>query len=131
MAERIVAVVDDLIFVSKIQQTAKLLGVEVETVSPEKLESLEAPAAVIILDLNHRAGRALETLRALKANPSTQGIPVIGFLSHVEADLAAAARQAGCDVLMARSAFTRELPQLLFKYGGKEASPAQKLVISK
>ena len=49
------------------------------------------------------------------------GVPVVAFLSHVQTDLAAAARAAGCDVLLARSAFTRDLPHLLEKYGGAEA----------
>lgn len=120
MARKIVAVVDDLIFVSKIQQTATLVGASVEMAAPGKLELAESAVAAIILDLNHRSGRAIEMLRALKEDSSTQGIPVIGFLSHVQADLASAAREAGCDVLMARSAFTEQLPRLLRKYGGQE-----------
>ncbi|HEX5482553.1 MAG TPA: response regulator [Terriglobia bacterium] len=126
MTKKIVAVVDDLIFVSKIQQTATLVGVRVEMVALGKLELPENAVAAIILDLNHRSGRAIEILRALKEDSSTQGIPVIGFLSHVQADLAAAAREAGCDVLMARSAFTAQLPQLLRKYGGQEIGAAEK-----
>lgn len=123
MARKIVAVVDDLIFVSKIQQTATLVGVRVEMAAPGKLEPPENAVAAIILDLNHRSGRAIEMLRALKDDSSTQGIPVIGFLSHVQADLASAAREAGCDVLMARSAFTEQLPRLLRKYAGQEIGP--------
>ena len=119
MAE-ILVVVDDLIFLSKIQQTAKLRGVDVEPVDPAKLEARAAQSSVraVILDLNHRSGSALAVLRALKSNRTTGGIPVIAFLSHVQTDLASAARAAGSDVLLARSAFTRELPQLLEKYAG-------------
>ncbi|HLL39636.1 MAG TPA: hypothetical protein VK357_08200, partial [Rubrobacteraceae bacterium] len=42
-----------------------------------------------------------------------KGIPVIGFLSHVQKDLAVAARESGCDRVMARSAFTKDLPEIL------------------
>jgi CheY-like chemotaxis protein len=118
----ILVVVDDLLFLSKIQQTAKLLGASVEAVDPGKLEERMALSAAraVILDLNHRSGSAVEVLRALKSNQATAGTPVVAFLSHVQTELASAARAAGCDVLLARSAFTRELPQLLEKYAGPE-----------
>ncbi|HEV2493362.1 MAG TPA: response regulator [Terriglobia bacterium] len=119
MAE-ILVVVEDLIFLAKIQQTAKLLGIAVETVSPDLLEArvAEGSVRVVVLDLNHRSGQALETLRALKANLQTSSIPVIGFLSHVQTELVEAARATGCDIVLARSAFSRDLPQLLEQYGG-------------
>jgi len=119
VAEILVAV-EDLIFLAKIQQTAKLLGIAVEALAPANLEARAAEGSVraVILDLNHRSGQALETLRALKANVQTSSIPVIGFLSHVQTELVEAARAAGCDVVLARSAFTRDLPQLLKQYGG-------------
>ena len=122
MAE-ILVVVEDLIFLSKISGTARLVGVAVESVDLRSLEQrvAESPPRAVILDLNHRSGSAVDALRTLKSNPATSGVPVVAFLSHVQTDLAAAARAAGCDVLMARSAFTRELPQLLKKYAGAEA----------
>ena len=119
MKPKIVVVVEDLIFLSKIQQTAKLTGVETETVQLQKLSERLAgpdPVAAVILDLNHRSGQAVEALHAMKANPLTHQIPVIAFLSHVQADLAKSAREAGCDLLLARSAFTGLLPELLRRY---------------
>lgn len=119
MTPKIIVVVEDLIFLSKIQQTAKLTEVETETVQMQKLiERLAGPGSVsaVVFDLNHRSGRAVEVLRAMKADPRTQQIPAIAFLSHVQTDLAKAARDAGCDLLLARSAFTEQLPQLLRRY---------------
>ena len=115
MAETILAIVDDLFFLSKIQQTAKLVGVAVEAVAPGKLAErvAQVPVRALILDLNHRSGLALETLRAIKADPRIGATQVIGFLSHVQTDLAAAARGAGCDVVLARSTFSQRLPELL------------------
>ena len=119
----ILVVVEDLIFLSKITGTARLAGVAVEPVDLRSLEQrvAENPPRAVILDLNHRSGSAVDVLRAMKSNPATSGVPVVAFLSHVQTDLAAAARAAGCDVLLARSAFTRDLPHLLEKYGGAEA----------
>jgi CheY-like chemotaxis protein len=113
--EIILAAVDDLFFLGKIQHTAKLLGIGVAAVDPRKLreEIAQTPVCAVILDLNHRCGGAVEALRALKSDPTTAGVPVLGFLSHVQTDLAAAARAAGCDILLARSAFSQQLPQLL------------------
>ena len=119
----ILVVVEDLIFLSKITGTARLVGVAVESVDLRSLEQrvAESPPRAVILDLNHRSASAVDVLRAMKSKPATSCVPVIAFLSHVQTDLAAAARAAGCDVLLARSAFTRDLPHLLEKYGGAEA----------
>ena len=119
--ETLLAVVDDLFFLSKIQQTAKLLGVRVEPVAPGKLaeRAVQAPVRGVILDLNHRSGSALDALRAIKADAKIEATPVVGFLSHVQTDLAAAAREAGCDVVLARSTFSQKLPELLSGLGGQ------------
>jgi CheY-like chemotaxis protein len=116
----ILTVVDDLIFLSKIQQTAQRVGVPVEAVEPSKVEERITEFAVhsIILDLNHRSGTAVEVARAIKANSATRHVRVMGFLSHVQGDLAAQARAAGCDFVLARSAFVQQLPQLLLDLAG-------------
>ena len=113
-------VVDDLLFLSKIQQTAEHVGVAVKSARPEDLPDLalaDVPAALII-DLNHRSGRALGVLRTLKSDLKTKKIAVIGFVSHVQTDLIAAAREAGCDLVLARSAFVSQLPSLLQRFSG-------------
>jgi len=124
--DTILAVVDDLFFLGKIQQTAKLLGIRVDAVDPQKLHEqiAKTPPRAVILDLNHRSGRAVEALRALKSDPATDAIPVLGFLSHVQTDLATEARAAGCDVVLARSAFSQHLPQLLKKQTESRGYPA-------
>ena len=49
----------------------------------------------------------------MKSDEATRRRPTVGFLSHVQKDLALAAREAGCDRVIARSAFTKDLPQIL------------------
>jgi CheY-like chemotaxis protein len=111
----IIVVVEDLLFLSKIQQTAQMLGISIEAVAAAKVEerARATPVSALIVDLNHRSGGAVELVRALKAHSATRGIPITGFLSHVQEELAAAARAAGCDRVLARSAMTRQLPELL------------------
>ena len=120
MAAPTLAVVDDLIFLSKIQQTAKQVGVLIEPVAPSKVKErvTETAAHSVILDLNHRSGTAIELARAIKSDPATSHVQVMGFLSHVQTDLAVEARKAGCDFVLPRSAFAQQLPQLLLKLAG-------------
>jgi CheY-like chemotaxis protein len=122
-AGRILVVAEDLFFLAKIRETARQLAVELEVSRPDEVVAKLAGLTytLLILDLNHRSGRAIETLKAVKTNPQGQGIRVLGFLSHVQGDLAAAARDAGCDVIMARSAFSARLPAVLVEYGSSAA----------
>jgi CheY-like chemotaxis protein len=116
LARRIVAAVEDLLFRSKISETANTLGVEaLFPRSPKKLVEKvhESPPDLLVLDLNSARFEPLQLLEQLKADEASRGVPVVGFLSHVQKDLAVAARESGCDRVVARSAFTRELPEIL------------------
>ncbi len=116
MARRVLAAVEDLLFRSKISETAEVLGIEARFPRSKQrlLDALrESPPDLLVLDLNSARFEPIELLRAVKADQSTQHIPTVGFLSHVQRDLAVAAREAGCDHVMARSAFTRDLPKVL------------------
>jgi DNA-binding NarL/FixJ family response regulator len=109
---RVVALMDDLFFQMKLAETAKHLGVEVKvaTTADALMPLLDSPPKLLIVDLNSRSQpiAAIERLRAAK-----NGVRVVGFLSHVQTDLAAQARAAGCDEVMARSAFTQNLAAIL------------------
>jgi CheY-like chemotaxis protein len=116
MARRIVAAVEDLLFRSKISETADALGVEAAFPrSPKKLlEALGAsPPDLLVLDLNSARFEPLELLRTVKSSDTLRDVRTVGFLSHVQGDLALAAREAGCDRVMARSAFVENLPRVL------------------
>lgn len=116
MARKIVGAVEDLLFRSKISETADTLGVEASFPrSPRKLveQATASPPDLLVLDLNSTRFEPLVLLQRLKSEETTKDVPVVGFLSHVQKDLAIAARESGCDRVMARSAFTKDLPQLL------------------
>ncbi|CAN5530633.1 hypothetical protein BH24ACT20_BH24ACT20_11590 [soil metagenome] len=116
MTRRVLAAVEDLLFKSKILETAKELDVEAQFPrSPKKLlDALgESPPELLILDLNSTRFGPLEILNEVKSAETTSQVPVVGFLSHVQKDLAVAAKEAGCDRIMARSAFTRDLPKII------------------
>jgi PleD family two-component response regulator len=104
------------LFRSKISETASTLGIEAAFPrSPKKLlEALrESPPDLLILDLNSARFEPLTLLGDVRSEEATRDVPTVGFLSHVQKDLAVAAREAGCDRVVARSAFTKDLPQIL------------------
>jgi DNA-binding NarL/FixJ family response regulator len=109
---RVVALMDDLFFQMKLAETAKHLGVEVKVATtPDALLPLLDPAPrLLIVDLNSRS-QPIATIQRLRADKN--GVRVIGFLSHVQTELAAQARAAGCDEVLPRSAFTQNLATIL------------------
>lgn len=116
VARRVLAAVEDLMFRSKISETASTLSVEAAFPrNPRKLlEALrESPPDLLVLDLNSARFEPLSLLRTVKSDERTQNVSTVGFLSHVQKDLAVAAREAGCDRVVARSAFTKDLPRIL------------------
>jgi hypothetical protein len=60
----------------------------------------------------------LKMITKLKATPELKGISLIGFVSHVQGELKQQAHEAGCDIVMARSAFSQNLPQILKRHSG-------------
>jgi CheY-like chemotaxis protein len=116
VARRVMAAVEDLLFRSKISETAEVVGVETAFPrSPKRLiEALRAsPPDLLVLDLNSARFEPLELLRIVKSDSALQDVRTVGFLSHVQGDLALAARESGCDRVMARSAFVENLPRVL------------------
>jgi len=109
---RAVGYMDDLFFQMKIAETAKQLGVEFKVASnPSDLNGLlEPPTKLVIVDLNSR-NNPMATLQNLCA--THKGLRVLAFLSHVQTDLAAQARAAGCSEVMPRSVFTQNLATIL------------------
>jgi CheY-like chemotaxis protein len=112
----ILAVVDDLMFTSKIKTTAGQLGVPVVFArsSSAALDQMRKdPPSLVIFDLNSARTDPLGTVAAMGRDPGLAAIPTVGFVSHVQTDLIAAARQAGVGEVMARSAFTARLAEIL------------------
>lgn len=113
----IVALVSDLIFGSKISATAAALNIETAVVrSGAEVRLRWATARALIVDLAHPSGEGLKLIQEAKADHP--GLVIIGFLPHVEAELAAAARVAGADRVFPRSKFTRDLPGILEEMSG-------------
>jgi CheY-like chemotaxis protein len=112
----ILAILDDLMFSSKIKTTAKQLGTTVTFArsSDGALADMRAKRpALVILDLNNPRTNPLAIVAAMKADPALAAIPIVGYASHVQVDVINAARNAGVDQVLARSGFVEHLPEIL------------------
>jgi hypothetical protein len=115
MQKRIVAHVEDLMFRAKVDAAGRNLNIPVEFVA--RLDDLsrataDEPAAVFV----ELTAAALPVIAKLKKGARTQAIPVVGFLSHVDKELADQARKAGTDRVLARSQFSETLPELILEF---------------
>ena len=112
----ILAVLDDLMFSSKIKTAANGLGVDLRF-SRSVAGALETmrknETTMVIFDLNNERIGPLAIVAAMKQDPALASIPTVGYASHVQTDVIEAARQAGVDEVMARSAFTAKLAEIL------------------
>ena len=118
---KILAVVDDLLFTVKISDAAKRVGLEVEFLKSER-DVLDKAAhekpLLIILDLNNNSVEPLDLISKLKAHGDLKKISLIGYLSHVQGELKQKAHEAGANIVMARSAFSQNLQQILKRHAG-------------
>ena len=122
---RIYAFVDDLFFLAKIQETARKINVKVEFVKTDKdvfermgLNGNDKPS-LIIVDLNNLNAKPLTVIPKLKSKLKKE-TNIIGFVSHVQGELKMKAQEAGCDMVLPRSAFSQNLAQLLRRHAVQE-----------
>lgn len=117
----ILVAVDDMLFSSKIRTTAKHAGVEVlfARTPGEIVDRARAlKPSLVIFDLNSTKAEPITTVATLKADSELRSIPTLGFVSHVHTDVIDAARHAGVDTVMARSAFAGNLAEILLGASG-------------
>lgn len=111
----VIALVDDLMFLSRIREAARGAALDVKTArkTQDVLDGARAGACLLLLDLDSSRLHWAETVALVRADPALTTLPIVGFLSHVNADSAREARAAGLTQVLARSAFVHELPEIL------------------
>jgi PleD family two-component response regulator len=112
----ILAVLDDLMFTSKIKTAAGQLGVTVAFArsADAAMTAMRATApSLVILDLNNARTTPLAIVAAMQQDPALAVIPTVGYASHVQTDVIDAAHRAGVSQVLARSAFTQQLAEIL------------------
>jgi CheY-like chemotaxis protein len=112
----ILAILDDLMFISKIKTAASRIGVPIafaRSATAALADMRKASPSLVILDLNNPRTDALGIVASMRADPALSSIPTLGFVSHVHTALINAAREAGVGEVLARSAFSERLPEIL------------------
>ena len=112
----VLCVVDDLIFSIKISTAAKALGASVffERNAENVLSTVRAKQpSLVIFDLNSAKLRPMNVIAAMKSDAGLRNVRTLGYVSHVHTDVIAAARAAGIDEVLARSAFVDRLGEIL------------------
>jgi CheY-like chemotaxis protein len=104
---RVVALVPDLLFGSKVQ--SMLAGHEVQLVSGEtEARDRVAGTDVLVVDLTTDLVDGIGLVETLRAGGALDGVRALGFYSHVEAEVRDRALAAGFDVVVPRSRMARE-----------------------
>jgi hypothetical protein len=108
----------DLIFITKIKETAADLGYSIMVTSTESQAKTiieEHHPKVVLIDV---ASGNVVAPSALRAYQDLAGKTVwfVAFGPHVERDLLATAKAAGCHAVLPRSKFAAELPALMRRY---------------
>jgi AmiR/NasT family two-component response regulator len=98
-------------FAARIREAARRAGATLVQADQGSLaeEAERAKAELVLLEIE-RAD--LAEIALLKARPALAGARVVGFGAHVQEELFARAREAGCDAVYAKGELGRRLEEL-------------------
>ncbi len=118
---KILAVVDDLFFIVKINDAARRAGMVAEFLKSgtdlvEK--ALAELPSMFVIDLNCNSLQPVPLIEVLRSKPELKNVSVVAFVSHIQGELKMQAQNAGADMVLARSAFSLNLPQILRRHAG-------------
>jgi PleD family two-component response regulator len=116
MSRKVIAVVDDMFFASKIRATAEALNIELKFArSLDQVTKLAAdtPPDLVIADLHSQKIDPAQLAQTVKGSDTLESVPLLGFFSHVETELQRAALEARFDRVVPRSVFARDLEGIL------------------
>ncbi len=112
---KVLAVVGDLFFKSKIQETAKQTGVPLVFVTTEaSLRKALSGGGVglVVVDLGLTS---FDPISAITVTRSAGGSRTIAYVSHVNEEAQRAAVEAGCDEVLPKSVLMRDLSLILLQ----------------
>jgi CheY-like chemotaxis protein len=109
----IVALVPDIMFGVRVRDVLDQLGyhARVYEVAADAQAALTPDLSLLIIDLRGPVDAVTELVSAAKRLDPR--LPVLAFGSHVDVERQQAARQAGCDRVVANSKFSADLPGLV------------------
>jgi DNA-binding NarL/FixJ family response regulator len=122
---RIFVVCSDLMFSARIREAGAAHGGVFEFISSagkfeEAISNLQAE--LLLVDLHHPAlgGPAAEGLiQKLRPDPRSKGAYAMAWGAHTETEMLKSAERAGFDKVMPRSAFVKEMPEVVRRAAGR------------
>jgi hypothetical protein len=122
---RVVALIPDLMFGSRVQSSLATAGHEVELVAdPARLrdrlgEGAAGPSGtVLVIDLTNDDLDGPALVESLAAEDGLTHIRTLGFYAHVDTTVRDRAQHAGFDLVVPRSRMAREGPELVRRLAG-------------
>ena len=114
--KNLLLVADDLFFSSRVESVAKALGAKLTKVrKPGELRGRieRMPPGLVIMDLASKTIDAERAFAEIRSSAGGGGIFCVGYLPHVERELAEGFRKRGVDMVIARSKFSREMRDII------------------
>ena len=113
MALKIIAIVRNLFWISRIKEI--LLNKDIELLFLQEFNdhSKLKNAALIIIDLTDLQLKPIETIKRIRT--VFPDVEIIGYYPHVRKDIMKDCMKAGCNSALSNSVFTRELINIISK----------------
>ena len=121
---RVLALVPDLMFGSRLMAAAEAAGIELELVGDAGAVRDRLGAAgrggwdLLVVDLTDAGLDGAGTVAELRTEGELAGVGVLGFYAHVDVAARERAEQAGFDLVVPRSRMARETVELLQRLSG-------------
>jgi CheY-like chemotaxis protein len=111
---RVAALIDDLLFGSKVKGGLEAAGHEVDLISGG-VEAWDEVGGidVLVVDLTADDVDAIGLVETLAAGGELRGVRTLGFFAHVQPEVRERALAAGFDQVVPRSRMAREGPELV------------------
>jgi CheY-like chemotaxis protein len=124
---RVLALVPDLMFGSRVQGNLTAAGHEVELIGDgsrlrDRLAAADPPAAVLVVDLADAELEGAAIVESLARGGGLGQTRTLGFYAHVDASARERAERAGFDLVVPRSRMAREGAELVARLAA--AAPA-------
>ena len=116
MQRNVIAVVDDLFFASKIRGAVEQADARVifaRTIDAVIAATESQRPFLFIADLHSQGCNPIQLAQRLKSHQELKGVPLVGFFSHLQVELARRSKEAGFDQAIPRSALTNYLGEIL------------------
>ena len=128
---RVLALVPDLLFGSRVQGDLSAAGHEVELIGDERglreriADTATPRAAVLVVDLTDDSPARAGIVESLRRGGELGATRTLAFYSHVEGSVRERAERAGFDLVVPRSRMAREGAQLVTDLAGRSRATAE------